>query len=140
MLWSANLNSLECASANLINYRHLRPLFLYTTMHLKFILFVAALALAASAKPFPRIKRDVTNCGTSNDPLTLDSLTMTPNPPQKGQNLTVIAAGTLNQPILNNSTINVSVMYGLYSVLFWESPIICSYSSFIILGISCELS
>ncbi|RUS20379.1 MD-2-related lipid-recognition domain-containing protein [Endogone sp. FLAS-F59071] len=95
-------------------------------MHLKSILFVAALALAASAKPFPRSKRDVTNCGSSSDILKLTSLTLSPNPPQRGQNLTVIATGTLTQAIINGSTINVNVTLDSFLPVLSNTWDLCS--------------
>ncbi|EGC32925.1 hypothetical protein DICPUDRAFT_37512 [Dictyostelium purpureum] len=64
------------------------------------------------------------NCGTSADLLQIDTVDITPNPPQKGQDLTVSASGYLSQTV-QDGTANIIVKYG-FITLYKGSQDICT--------------
>ncbi|EIF46591.1 hypothetical protein HII12_001711 [Brettanomyces bruxellensis] len=49
--------------------------------------------------------------------LTLDSLKMDPVPPERGENLTIIASGTLSAPVEEGAYVDVDVDYGLIKLI-----------------------
>ncbi|KYQ89104.1 hypothetical protein DLAC_10336 [Tieghemostelium lacteum] len=86
----------------------------------KSIIFVFVLLALAT----PALCDIWTWCGTSADHLTINSVTITPDPPVKGQLLTVTASGTLNEQVTAGNA-HITVKYG-FITLINENQNICS--------------
>lgn len=54
---------------------------------------------------------------SESDLLDIQSLVISPNPPEKGQNLTITATGTLRQSVEEGAYVLVDVKYGLIRLL-----------------------
>jgi len=67
------------------------------------------------------------NCGTSNDHVDINSIVVTPYPPQVGNNITVTAMGTSNEMIVSGS-VNVELSFDMV-VLLNQSFDLCSLIS-----------
>ncbi|KAF9896683.1 Phosphatidylglycerol/phosphatidylinositol transfer protein [Lobosporangium transversale] len=89
-------------------------------MRLSTVAFSLACALGlAAAAPFdfappPAV---IESCGGETDLLTIDYVNLTPNPPLKGQNLTIDAKGFLTEDIVQGAKIDVVVKVGLIKLL-----------------------
>ncbi|KAI7862049.1 ML domain-containing protein [Spinellus fusiger] len=59
----------------------------------------------------------ITNCGDSTDLLIIKDITLTPDPPVKGQLLTVDFSGFLKEPVENGTYIDVAIKYGLVQII-----------------------
>ncbi|KAM3586930.1 hypothetical protein VKS41_001979 [Umbelopsis sp. WA50703] len=91
------------------------------------ILLFSLLAAAASAATIPGFRLQevdqtlstdlIKNCGDSNDILTIEHINLSPDPPVKGQNLDIDFKGTLSEEVVNGSTINLIVKYGVVKLL-----------------------
>eukprot|EP00026_Physarum_polycephalum_P021164 Phypoly_transcript_24239.p1 GENE.Phypoly_transcript_24239~~Phypoly_transcript_24239.p1 ORF type:complete len:169 (+),score=16.80 Phypoly_transcript_24239:76-507(+) len=73
-----------------------------------------------------------TNCGTAGDDLTITSVTISPDPPTKGSNLTVSVVGTMNTQVTTGSYVQLKVKYGIITIINQKenlcgapSPIAC---------------
>eukprot|EP00026_Physarum_polycephalum_P020798 Phypoly_transcript_23611.p1 GENE.Phypoly_transcript_23611~~Phypoly_transcript_23611.p1 ORF type:complete len:160 (+),score=28.23 Phypoly_transcript_23611:62-481(+) len=64
-----------------------------------------------------------TNCGTSSDKFQLSTVTITPNPIVKGQNVTISVTGTMEETV-TSGTASVKVEYGIITV-FNKDESIC---------------
>lgn len=68
-------------------------------------------------KPVPG-DSPIKNCDASvSQLLTLHSVVISPNPPERGQNLTFIAKGFLEKPILDGAYVEVEVKYGFIKLV-----------------------
>jgi len=63
-----------------------------------------------------------TSCGTSGDEFTIGSVTITPDPPVKGQNITVALKGTMNT-VVQSGTIHVDFKYSIVTILNKDEPL-----------------
>ncbi|KAG7194899.1 Phosphatidylglycerol/phosphatidylinositol transfer protein [Scheffersomyces spartinae] len=60
----------------------------------------------------------IMNCDASvSQLLSLHSVVISPNPPERGQNLTFIAKGYLDKPILDGAYVEVDVKYGFIKLI-----------------------
>ncbi|CAG8502452.1 9375_t:CDS:2, partial [Cetraspora pellucida] len=59
----------------------------------------------------------IKNCGTTDDILTITRLEITPDPPVKGHELNISAAGYLSETVVQGSYINLTVKFGLIKLL-----------------------
>lgn len=57
------------------------------------------------------------DCGQDGDILKIDSLDISPDPPQRGQDLTVLLTGTLSQDVVKGSKAQVKVKLGFIQLL-----------------------
>ncbi|EGG20835.1 hypothetical protein DFA_00700 [Cavenderia fasciculata] len=57
-----------------------------------------------------------TNCGSSSDHFQIGSVTITPDPPVKGQDITVTANGNLNEEITSGN-VKLLVKFGFITIL-----------------------
>lgn len=53
----------------------------------------------------------------SQDVVTIDSVDLSPNPPEAGQELIITASGTVSKPILEGAYVNLQVKYGLIRLI-----------------------
>jgi len=53
----------------------------------------------------------------ADDILTIDSVDLSPNPPQAGKNLTITAAGVLSADIEDGAMVHLEVKYGLIKII-----------------------
>ena len=58
-----------------------------------------------------------TNCGESSDLLSLKDLKITPDPPVRGQPLTIAFEGDLREPIEGSEMVNIQVKYGVIKIV-----------------------
>ncbi|KAI8990346.1 ML domain-containing protein [Pilobolus umbonatus] len=59
----------------------------------------------------------ITNCGNSDDLLTIDYVYLNPDPPVKGEDLTIDFKGYLSESVPNGTTVEVVVKYGLVQLI-----------------------
>ncbi|KAI8889613.1 hypothetical protein K501DRAFT_208102 [Backusella circina FSU 941] len=59
----------------------------------------------------------ITPCGDANDLLTIDYVNLTPDPPVKGQNLTIDFKGQLSETVPEGTTVDIIVKYGVVRLL-----------------------
>jgi len=64
------------------------------------------------------------NCGQASDHLQIDTVTITPDPPVAGQNITVSASGYLDE-IVTNGTVNVVLKYDNFITVVKQTISIC---------------
>ncbi|KAF9287905.1 Phosphatidylglycerol/phosphatidylinositol transfer protein [Mortierella alpina] len=62
----------------------------------------------------------ITECGEDTDLLKIHNYTLTPNPPQKGQNLTIEAYGSLSEAVVEGAKIHLIVKLGVIKLLTKE--------------------
>ncbi|KAF9959887.1 Phosphatidylglycerol/phosphatidylinositol transfer protein [Mortierella alpina] len=62
----------------------------------------------------------ITGCGEETDLLTIHNYTLTPNPPQKGKNLTIEAYGNLSEDVVEGAKIHLIVKLGVIKLLTKE--------------------
>ncbi|KIM67245.1 hypothetical protein SCLCIDRAFT_1210755 [Scleroderma citrinum Foug A] len=60
---------------------------------------------------------EYTNCGNSDDVIQLESLSVSPDPPKPGQELTITAVGVALKPIKEGASADVVVKLGLIKLL-----------------------
>jgi len=60
--------------------------------------------------------------GTSNDDFTIGSVTITPDPPVKGQNITVALKGTMNKQV-QSGNVHVDFKYSIVTILDKTEPL-----------------
>ncbi|QMU68147.1 ML domain-containing protein [Streptacidiphilus sp. P02-A3a] len=68
---------------------------------------------------------DWASAGTASDPFTVTSVSFDPQPPVKGQSLTVTLNGTLNQN-LTGGQVHITAKYGLVTVFRRSSPLVAA--------------
>ncbi|KAJ9201378.1 hypothetical protein DTO166G4_6322 [Paecilomyces variotii] len=81
--------------------------------------------IATSNKDFP-VDGDnpLTYCSDpSNNILQIDSVDLSPNPPQPGQNLTIVAKGTFREKVEQGSKVLLQVKYGLIRLINQEADL-----------------
>jgi len=76
--------------------------------------------------------------GDSNDLVTVDSIKVSPDPPKPGENLTVIATGTVKGIITEGAYANVKVKLGLIKLLEKEYDL-CEEAEKANLTVSCPV-
>ncbi|GAB5586178.1 Phosphatidylglycerol/phosphatidylinositol transfer protein [Umbelopsis nana] len=91
------------------------------------ILLLSLLATAANAALLPEFKVQeaaevystdlIKSCGDSNDILTIDHIDLTPDPPVKGETLNIDFKGWLSEEVVEGSTIDLIVKYGVVKLL-----------------------
>jgi len=103
-------------------------------MRLSFILFVStigfvsanppafvnqALGVASSYLDGPRAqsKWSWESCGEDSDPIVINEIQVSPDPPEVGEDLTVTVTGTANEPIQEGAFADVAVKLGLIKLL-----------------------
>ncbi|KAF9562715.1 Phosphatidylglycerol/phosphatidylinositol transfer protein [Mortierella alpina] len=59
----------------------------------------------------------IEECGDEDDLLQMHNYTLTPNPPEKGKNLTIEAYGSLSEDVVEGATIHLTVKLGLIKLL-----------------------
>ncbi|CAO3622561.1 unnamed protein product [Mucor hiemalis] len=59
----------------------------------------------------------IKNCGDANDLLTIDYVTLNPDPPVKGQDLTIDFKGTLSETVPNGTVVEIIVKYGVVKLI-----------------------
>ncbi|KAG2199247.1 hypothetical protein INT47_010622 [Mucor saturninus] len=59
----------------------------------------------------------ITNCGDASDILTIDYVTLSPDPPVKGEELTIDFKGYLSETVPNGTTVQVIVKYGVVKLI-----------------------
>jgi len=84
---------------------------------MKFVLIFFALFVAASADIWK-------NCGSASDHMQIINVVITPNPPVKGQTLTVALNATLDE-IVQAGTISIDLKLGLITIVKIDLPL-CS--------------
>lgn len=57
------------------------------------------------------------NCGEPGDLLTLKDLKITPDPPVRGEPLTIAFEGDLREPIEGSESVNIQVKYGVIKIV-----------------------
>ncbi|KAJ7107852.1 ML domain-containing protein [Mycena epipterygia] len=57
------------------------------------------------------------DCGLSSDPIQIESISVSPDPPQPGQDLTVTVKGTVTDEIVEGAYADVTVKLGLIKLL-----------------------
>jgi len=65
-----------------------------------------------------------TSCGTASDSLTISGVTISPDPPVKGQNVTVAVSGSLSESI-TSGTVTIKIKYGIIYIVN-ETDNICT--------------
>jgi len=97
---------------------------------MKYVLLLALLALCV----YPTVAQQIwTNCGNAKDKFTIGTVTVVPDPPVKGQNLTVGITGTYTETV-TSGTIKVTVKYGIITLLNKSDPL-CGAET----GITCPI-
>ncbi|KAG0053797.1 Phosphatidylglycerol/phosphatidylinositol transfer protein [Gryganskiella cystojenkinii] len=96
-------------------------------MRLTTILVSLACALGlsnAAVLPFPSFgpppNATIVECGDDTDLLKMDYYSLEPNPPQKGQNLTIEATATLSEDVVEGAKIFLVVKVGVIKLLTKE--------------------
>eukprot|EP00026_Physarum_polycephalum_P018222 Phypoly_transcript_19735.p1 GENE.Phypoly_transcript_19735~~Phypoly_transcript_19735.p1 ORF type:complete len:124 (+),score=14.10 Phypoly_transcript_19735:108-479(+) len=64
------------------------------------------------------------NRGTSSDHLKISTVTITPDPPVAGQNLTVSASGVLDESV-TNGTVNLVLKYDSFITILKKTYLLC---------------
>ncbi|KAI9272168.1 ML domain-containing protein [Helicostylum pulchrum] len=59
----------------------------------------------------------ITNCGDANDILTIEYVSLTPDPPVKGEELAIDFKGYLSETVPNGTTVEIIVKYGVVRLL-----------------------
>jgi len=59
----------------------------------------------------------------TEDLLTIENVDLDPNPPEVGQNLTIVAKGTLNEDIEKGAKVHLQVKYGLITLINQEADL-----------------
>eukprot|EP01111_Echinosteliopsis_oligospora_P010431 TRINITY_DN3239_c0_g1_i3.p1 TRINITY_DN3239_c0_g1~~TRINITY_DN3239_c0_g1_i3.p1 ORF type:complete len:124 (+),score=52.24 TRINITY_DN3239_c0_g1_i3:314-685(+) len=67
----------------------------------------------------------MTIVGAATDHITISSITITPNPPVKGGNFTVVAAGTLDEQITGGN-ITLTVKYDKFITVLKQTDDLCA--------------
>eukprot|EP01111_Echinosteliopsis_oligospora_P018566 TRINITY_DN85_c0_g2_i1.p1 TRINITY_DN85_c0_g2~~TRINITY_DN85_c0_g2_i1.p1 ORF type:complete len:142 (-),score=23.97 TRINITY_DN85_c0_g2_i1:77-502(-) len=75
-----------------------------------------------------------TSCGSSSDHFSIGTVTITPDPPVKGQNITVSATGTLNEQV-PNGTVTLLVKYDTFITILKKTETLCQPEY----GVDCPL-
>jgi len=84
---------------------------------MKFLLIVVFLAVVSSAYA------DIwTNCGTATDEFKVSNVSIVPDPPQKGVNITVVLLGTMSKQITTGN-IHLNVKYDIITILNKDLPL-----------------
>jgi len=78
-----------------------------------------------------------TNCGSSSDDLQIDTVAISPDPPQIGKTLTIIATGTLSTSVTSGSVF-VSIIYDGFLPVLNNTFSLCTLAQQ--LGIKCPLA
>ncbi|CCG80784.1 Phosphatidylglycerol/phosphatidylinositol transfer protein [Taphrina deformans PYCC 5710] len=58
-----------------------------------------------------------TSPAPDTDLIFIDSVSISPNPPERGQNLTITASGTVKEDILEGAYVEIDVKYGLIRLI-----------------------
>eukprot|EP01133_Synstelium_polycarpum_P014230 gene14230-16790_t len=82
-------------------------------------LFIVAVILCFTAPIFAEIW---SSCGTASDHFTIGNVVITPDPPQKGQNINVTASGTLNEQVTSGN-VALLVKYGFITLINKNLPL-----------------
>ncbi|KAF9426050.1 Phosphatidylglycerol/phosphatidylinositol transfer protein [Podila epigama] len=98
-------------------------------MHLSTVICTLALGLVATTHALPnpltgffgdsgpQQTDSIWSCGTTDDLLQIDYININPDPPAKGQNLTIDAHGILAKDVVEGATIDLVVKVGLIKLL-----------------------
>jgi len=78
-----------------------------------------------------------TNCGSSSDDLTIDTVSITPDPPKIGQTLTIVATGSLSTTVTGGSAF-VSIIYDGFLPVLNNTFALCTLANQI--GVKCPLA
>ncbi|KAI8373157.1 ML domain-containing protein [Radiomyces spectabilis] len=68
-------------------------------------------------QPFKKSTDLIENCGDPDDILEIDYITLDPDPPMRGQNLTIDFKGTLSKEVPEGTVAHVEVKFGRISLL-----------------------
>ncbi|KAF8528101.1 ML domain-containing protein [Hysterangium stoloniferum] len=92
---------------------------------LSFCLVLCSIARPSSSEQIPLVPSQVQSssawswysCGDENDLVDVQTITISPNPPKPGQDLTVTATGYVSETIKTGAYVNVSVKLGIIKLL-----------------------
>ncbi|KAI8852961.1 ML domain-containing protein [Chytridium lagenaria] len=99
-------------------------------------IFLTVLSITAATSAAPASSSVISNCGLPTDLLTVSSLTVSPDPPKKGQDVTLMAVGDLSEEVTAGAIMRAQVKVGPIKLVDIEMDLCEKLES---IGKSCPL-